>query len=431
MYYRDEWPKMPEGNDFDGKHLLSLVRSGNSPFEGLWDVNLLIREIEENLDTQVIEIPDISNGSNNYGLHLKLSNHPDIVARLSRGDVNKPNFDGPTIHWHVTEVKFEVAIYQLLRSELNILASRLLYHRIPVQHVGTRVDLPKDIAGRHLFLFERTEGEKNVWWELSPEQKACLLAQTARIRASLFNFNLSLDFAATWLRERLFEQKPKILPIPVAPTREFCVALFISKIEATIKNIGDMIGWESDNVTVGPIAAAAKQSLLRLIPHIIPADNDQTSLYRLVLDHGDFGIHNMSIMVDTNGQPLVTSLYDWETGCIVPAILSDPMMAVDVDLVTDENAAPSLMGVPDYSTLDDRAEYMTWATQYFMVLFNQAPNYKRAIEPGKDARHLWFALREWRDQDPEGYFGDLGAWAERRMKELGVDSSMSRVVYDN
>ena len=101
-----------------------------------------------------------------------------------------------------------------------------------------------------------------------------------------------------------------MLPIPVAPTCEFCVALFMSKIEATIKNIGNMIWWESDNVTVGPIAAAAKQSLLRLIPHIMPEDINQTSFYSLVLDHGDFGIHNVSITVDVDGQPLVTSLYD-------------------------------------------------------------------------------------------------------------------------
>lgn len=58
-----------------------------------------------------------------------------------------------------------------------------------------------------------------------------------------------------------------------------------------------MIGWEDDNNTVGPIAAVAKQSLLRLIPHIMPADSSQASLYRLVVDHGDFGIHNMSIIM--------------------------------------------------------------------------------------------------------------------------------------
>jgi hypothetical protein len=91
----------------------------------------------------------------------------------------------------------------------------------------------------------------------------------------------------------------------------------------------------------------------------MPADRDQTSFYRLVLDHGDFGIHNMSITRDANGQPLVTSLYDWETGCIAPAILSDPLMAVVADLVADENAAPSFTRVSDYATLEDRVQYMT------------------------------------------------------------------------
>ena len=105
------------------------------------------------------------------GLHLKLSNRPDIVARLSHGDVNMLNFDGFPIHKQVPEVMFQVAVYQLLHSEPNILTSHLLYQCIPVQHVGPRLDFPQDIAGRHLFLFERTEGEKDVWWELSPEQK--------------------------------------------------------------------------------------------------------------------------------------------------------------------------------------------------------------------------------------------------------------------
>ena len=55
------------------------------------------------------------------------------------------------------------------------------------------------------------------------------------------------------------------------------------------------------------------------------------------------------------------------------------------------------------------------------ALFDQAPNYEHAVQAGKDARHLWYALRDWRDEDPEVYFGDLGAWAERRMKVLGLD----------
>lgn len=131
-----------------------------------------------------------------------------------------------------------------------------------------------------------------------------------------------------------------------------------------------MIGWESDNEIVGPIAAAAKQSILRLIPYILPADGDQTPLYRLVLEHGDFGIHNMSITKGAKGELVVTSLYDWETGCIWPAILSDPLMAVSVDLVVDENAAPSVIRMPKNATSDSHAEYMTWALQYTKVCYS-------------------------------------------------------------
>ena len=133
-----------------------------------------------------------------------------------------------------------------------------------------------------------------------------------------------------------------------------------------------MIGWESDNNTVGPVAIAAKQSLLHLIPHIMPGNSDsgsdQVSLYRLVLEYGDFGIHNMSITTDADGQPLITSLYDWETGCIVPAILSDPLMAVvGVDLVTDEDAKPSTTRVEDDEPPENRAQFMAWSRQYIKV----------------------------------------------------------------
>ena len=63
----------------------------------------------------------------------------------------------------------------------------------------------------------------------------------------------------------------------------------------------------------------------------------------------------------------MTSLYDWETGCIVPAILSDPLMAVTVDLVANEKAAPSITRASDDTTPDELTEYMAWATQYFKV----------------------------------------------------------------
>ncbi|KAI0107227.1 3-hydroxybutyryl-CoA dehydratase [Nemania sp. FL0031] len=418
-YIDDDWPKMPDGSDFDGKQLLVLVRNRKSPFS--WNVNLLIQEVEENLNTHVVDIPYLAKGSNNYGFHMKLSNQPDIVARLARGDINMPNFDGFPVQSQVAEIKFEAATYELLLSKSSIPVSRLLYHRIPLEHDGPRprLDFPSDITGRRLLLFEKAEGGNIQWSSISQEEKSHLLAHSATIRASLFQFNLPLDFATIWLRERISGKRPKSLPIPVAPTREFCIALITSKIEATIGDIGDMIGWESDNCTVGPIAAAAKQSLLRLVPYIMPTDDNQNLLYRLVLEHGDFGVHNMSIKTGTS-QPRVTSLYDWETGYIVPAILSVPSMTVTVDLVADENACPLITRVPRDATPHDIAEYKTWAKHYFKILFIQAPSYKQVIQAGSDVRHLWFALQDWRGEEPEGYFGDLGTWANGRLNELGV-----------
>lgn len=35
------------------------------------------------------------------------------------------------------------------------------------------------------------------------------------------------------------------------------------------------------------------------------------------------------------------------------------------------------------------------------------------MKAGKYARYIWFALRHWRGDDPETFFGDLGEWAEQ------------------
>ncbi|KAL7924854.1 3-hydroxybutyryl-CoA dehydratase [Trichoderma austrokoningii] len=349
----------------------------------------------------------------------------DIVARLARSDVNMPDFDGFPIDEQVPEVKFEAEVYKLLLPETDILVSRLLYYRTPKLHEGPKLERPDDNAGRRLFVFQRSEGENSVWKNLKLDQQSCLLQKAAHIRASLYNYQVSSEFVSTWLRQRLFEQKPESFPIPVAPTREFCVALFTSKIQATIKEIGDMIGWEDDHNTVGPIAAAAKRSLLRLIPHIMPKGDDEKILYRFVIDHGDFGIHNMSIAMDVNQQPYITSVYDWETGCILPAILSDPLMAVTTDLTAIDNTNPTITRLWDPMTADELEQAAAWSKVYVKALFSNAPDFERSIKSGKDARHLWFALRNWRGDEPEKYFGDLGAWAEERMKELGAIESTS------
>lgn len=42
------------------------MRDGKSPFQGLWDINLLIQEIEEHTGAQMVDIPVVERGSNNY-----------------------------------------------------------------------------------------------------------------------------------------------------------------------------------------------------------------------------------------------------------------------------------------------------------------------------------------------------------------------------
>ena len=80
-YIRDGWPKMPDNTEYDGKRLLALVRAGNSPFRHAWDVNLLIHEVEKIMGTQVLDIPFVSKGSNNYvSVCTKAQQHPSPTS---------------------------------------------------------------------------------------------------------------------------------------------------------------------------------------------------------------------------------------------------------------------------------------------------------------------------------------------------------------
>lgn len=94
-----------------------------------------------------------------------------MVARLARGDVNMPDFDGFPVDEQAKEAAFEAAVYNLLRPESNIRVSRLLHYRIPILHPGPKLSIPRDLAGRRLFVFEKAEGVNNVWDELCAASK--------------------------------------------------------------------------------------------------------------------------------------------------------------------------------------------------------------------------------------------------------------------
>ena len=79
------------------------------------------------------------------------------------------------------------------------------------------------------------------------------------------------------------------------------------------------------------MAAATKGSLLPALQHpvlqpMLPADSKQPSLYRLVLEHGDFGIHNVPITLDAKGQPLVAPFYDWDRACYLVRSIDEFML---------------------------------------------------------------------------------------------------------
>ncbi|KAI4643656.1 hypothetical protein J4E93_006668 [Alternaria ventricosa] len=173
MPWRDEWPVGLNGEEYDGKHILTLVRDNASPFKDVWNVQLLIDEIEEKLQVEVTDIPTIDKGSNNYvrGFHLQVRDGPDLVVRLSRGDVNMPDFDGFVVERQIAEVEFEAATYDLLRDEAEVRVSRLLYHRAPVLKPGPKVQIPADLLGRRIFVFERSDGTNNVWKALDAGAK--------------------------------------------------------------------------------------------------------------------------------------------------------------------------------------------------------------------------------------------------------------------
>ena len=80
------------------------------------------------------------------------------MARLACTD---PNYSCLQFHVQVSKVKFEVALYELLRSKPNIMASNLLNYRILIQQVGLRLDVPQDIIGRCLLLLKKANG-KNI-----------------------------------------------------------------------------------------------------------------------------------------------------------------------------------------------------------------------------------------------------------------------------
>lgn len=105
------------------------------------------------------------------GFQIKLSDQREVLARLSKTDMNVPNYDGYAETWLHNLVEFEAAVYRLLEGTTGIPSSRLLYFRHARESPGPKTELPQDISGRRLMIFEMSKDNKPLWRVLSKHQK--------------------------------------------------------------------------------------------------------------------------------------------------------------------------------------------------------------------------------------------------------------------
>lgn len=95
----------------------------------------------------------------------------NIIARVSRGDMNKPDFDSNAIDKQIKEDHFELAVYDALVPLGDPFNCRPLYHRDPKRSDGSVL---ASNHGRRLFLFQKAEGETfdyPRWRALNNRQK--------------------------------------------------------------------------------------------------------------------------------------------------------------------------------------------------------------------------------------------------------------------
>lgn len=206
----------------------------------------------------------------------------------------------------------------------------------------------------------------------------------------------------------------------ILPTREFWLAEISWRICHLIRNLGHRIGWESDNDFVTAPVLESKATILEALSYIMPPELPDNSLYRFVLEHEDYGLHNiLAEEQEDDGVPRITALFDWDTACIWPALLSNPLVKLPgIEVTVDKDGNPALSYFSNIEKVEDLEKYGNWARRYVEDLFTFSPQYKTAILAGKDIRHLWYALKDWRGKDSVDFFGGLAGWAKGRMEAI-------------
>lgn len=170
-----------------------------------------------------------------------------------------------------------------------------------------------------------------------------------------------MGFVSSWYYNNVAALASSPIDVSKMTPREICMAHVAIRIEATIGRVGEEI---YENYTTGVSAVVIKRKLLRLLPYLLP-ENDL--LYRHVLEHRYYGVHHMNVVTDESGKPTITSVYDWKNAIVLPAILSNPVLAVTVDLILNEHVEPHFSRAALLASDNKRAQYMSWSEDYFEV----------------------------------------------------------------
>lgn len=196
------------------------------------------------------------------------------------------------------------------------------------------------------------------------------MVQSAKAAAMLYKFDPPFPFASMWMLRRAFGSGKGAAALGTVASRRVCKVLLVDLVQETFGRLRCGMADGEESPVLGTRLSAIELSLRKLVPRILPRSScksQEVATYRLVLDNGDFGIHNMTVLGEGEGAPHVTSVFDWEEGCIVPALLSQPMMIVTADLILTENGEPGIRRWGDGDTPSKMAEYMTWARTYYEV----------------------------------------------------------------
>ncbi|UNI13915.1 hypothetical protein JDV02_000610 [Purpureocillium takamizusanense] len=311
----DPWPTSADGNEWDGKGLLDLVQRGESPFRKSLDIRALIVEIEQSLKSSVLDIPMAYFGAHHFGFHVVLKARSDVIVRVSREDTCNRAYRGSiTQQLQLLNSQFELDVYRALVPLGSPFNCGPVYHRDPVLAAARSTSSVRGVSGRRIVVFERAEGEKYDyvrWRALSAEQKSRLLREAADAAARLFEFEPSQAFSSTWMRRRASGLDFQSPPADFPASRQACEVLLKNKVRDTVQRAASNYhGMKKSQLSR---LDTLEKTLQQLCSCLLPQPRsyqDENMLYRFVLDHGDFGIHNMTIAPADADNMRITSVFD-------------------------------------------------------------------------------------------------------------------------